>query len=145
MSFRGKVDETPDISGCCQTGLQAIKGSDRAKFACDDTRKIDGSVEIDTCVKERYHGENRWDYAIGYDDKVYFVEIHGASTSDISTMSAKLKWLKKWLKGQKSSLLNGATYHWVSSGKVNITGSNPKLKSLATQGLLGPKRACRCQ
>jgi hypothetical protein len=34
MGFCEKVDATPDISGCAQAGLRAIKGGDRAKFVC---------------------------------------------------------------------------------------------------------------
>jgi hypothetical protein len=86
MGFCETVDATPDVSECCQAGLQAIKGSDRAKFVCGDTRKIEGSVDIDTCVKERYPEGNRWDYIPGYDGRVYFVEIHPADTKNISEM-----------------------------------------------------------
>jgi len=145
MGFCEKVDATPEISGCGQAGLQAIKGGDRAKFVCDDTRKIEGSVDIDTCVKKRYPEGNRWDYAVGYSGRVYFVEIHPADTKNISEMEKKLSWLKQWLKDQKSPLSEGASYHWVASGRVNITPSGNKLKSLVAKGLLGPKRECRCK
>ena len=146
MGFCEKVDATPDISECCQAGLRAIKGADRAKFACDDTRKIEGSVDIDMCVKERYPEENRWDYAVGYDGRVYFVEIHPADTSQIAVMINKLDWLKKWLKSQNSPLRDGsATFHWVASGSVHITRGSSQAKRLAALGVrMWPKKNCKC-
>jgi predicted RNA-binding protein with PUA-like domain len=90
MSFCDKVRNTPDISTCCQTGLRAIKSGDREKFLCSNTRLIEGCVDIDSCVREQYSQDNRWDYAVGYDGKVYFVEIHPADTSQVSVMINKL-------------------------------------------------------
>jgi hypothetical protein len=140
MSFRDDVVATSDISGCYQCGLNGIKSSERSYFRFSDTRKIDGSVDIDSCVKSKYPYDNRWDYMIGYNDEIYFVEIHPASTSEVRTMISKLTWLKQWLRDQSSPL--EGSFHWVASGKVAIAKGSPQARKLACSGIVGPKRVC---
>ena len=49
--FQLAVDK--DLPGAYCSGLGAIKGNDRSKFDClKDTRKINGSADIDTTVKK---------------------------------------------------------------------------------------------
>lgn len=145
MSFSNKVKKTSDIDACYKTGLQAIKGGDREKFRFKNPRLIDGSVDIDHCVQAMYSQENRWDYVFGYDEKVFFVEIHPADTSQVSVMKRKLDWLRGWLQIQSSPLMQNATYHWVASGAVNITKNSSQARQLATMGIDGPKRMCECK
>ena len=101
--FYSAVKGTKEISNGYQTGLQAL-GSNSTKITVPDTRKLNGSVDIDSCVKDLYPTENRWDYAIGYNETAYFIEIHPAETSSVTKMIAKVTWLKQWLK--KSSSIN---------------------------------------
>jgi hypothetical protein len=96
-AFLDAVESTPEICASYKNGLQALKRSDTGKVTASDTRKIDGSVDIDAAVKTLYPDANRWDYAIGYDSKVCYVEVHPAYTSEIDIMLKKLSWLKGWL------------------------------------------------
>ena len=145
MGFHDDVTNTHEISSCLQNGLGAVKNSDRIKFNCKDPRNINGSVDIDSCVADLYPESSRWDYALGYNEKCYFVEIHPASTSEVNTMLNKLRWLIKWLKEQKSPLLSShAGFHWIASGSVSISKNSPQARMLSASGLNGPKRQCEC-
>ena len=145
MSFNSDVAATSDISSCLQNGLSSVKNVDRSKINCPNTRNINGSIDIDGCVASIYPHNNRWDYAIGYNEKCYFVEVHPASTSEVATMINKLIWLKSWLDSQSSPLLsNHAGFHWIASGKISISKNSPQARKLSTSGIFGPKRQCGC-
>lgn len=138
-TFREAVEAIPEICTSYRSGLHALRRADACKVTASDTRKIDGSVDIDDAVKSLYPVENRWDYAIGYDSKVCFVEVHPAYTSEIDTMLKKLTWLKGWLKDKASelSILTKMTpaYIWIQSGKSAILPTSQQSKKLAQIGL----------
>ena len=95
-SFKKAVDNTPEIAKCYQSGLQAL-GSYSKKIELKDTSLCSGSIDIDACTRTHYPEDNRWDYALCYNSKVYFVEVHSANTGEVSTVFKKLTWLKDWL------------------------------------------------
>ena len=137
--FQKAVEGTPDISTAYRSGLQALKRSDRSSVTVTDTMNLDGSLDIDTAVKEKYPNDNRWDYDIGYSGKVCYVEVHPAYTSEVSTIEKKLKWLKVWLKEKASSLdaIPKATppFVWAQTGKGAILPQSSQAKKLATLGI----------
>lgn len=137
--FQKAVEGTPDISTAYRSGLQALKRSDRGAFDVADTRLLDGSVDIDTAVQEKYPNENRWDYAIGYSGKVCYVEVHPAYTSEVSVVENKLRWLKIWLK-ENAPLLDAIpkatpAFVWAQTGKGAILPRSSQARKLATMGI----------
>lgn len=140
--FKEAIDKTPDVNGGYQPGLQALKGSYSSYIQATDTRLIDGSLDIDEKVKNLYPKENRWDYAISYDNKVCFVEIHPAETSEVSVMIAKLKWLKNWLKEKAPDIDNLPFYSprfiWIASGRCSILPNSRYAKQISQSGLSNP-------
>ena len=139
------VDKTDDIKGQFKAGLGAIKGNEKQKFVVPDTRKITGSLDIDTSTKEKYPLENRWDYAVEYDKETFFIEVHPGSTSEIPTVLAKLNWLKKWLK-EKAPAINALKpkskqpYHWVYTNKFAILPNSKYARQLAQLNLTPVKQ-----
>ena len=138
-NFQKAVEGTHDISTAYRSGLRALKRSDRSTFVVADTRLLDGSVDIDTAVQEKYPNENRWDYAIGYSGKVCYVEVHPAYTSEVSTIEKKLKWMKTWLK-KEAPLLDAIpkaipAFVWAQTGKGAILPQSSQAKKLATWGI----------
>lgn len=138
-SFQKAVEGTPDISTAYRSGLQALKRSDRGAIVVTDTRLLDGSVDVDTAVQEKYPNDNRWDYAIGYSGKVCYVEVHPAYTSEVSTIEKKLRWLKTWLK-EKAPLLDAIpkatpAFVWAQTGKGGILPRSSQARKLATMGI----------
>ena len=139
-TFQIAVENTPDVKNGFRAGLQAVKNSDRNKVNVTDPRKLQGSLDIDTQVQKKYPQEPRWDYALSYDDKLYFFEVHPASTSEVDAVIKKLGWLKDWLKNKASEinkLQKGVhPYVWVQSGRYDILDSGKSGKKLAVSGIV---------
>ena len=142
MSFAQAVQNTPEIAACLKAGLQAL-GTNSSKVEVRSTRELTGSIDIDTCLRNRYPTESRWDYVFGYKDRIYYMEIHPAgSTGEVKRIVAKLEWLKQWRKLSAPSLedLEGqSTYHWISTGKTVSSVKKGKYRQiLAKNGIRGP-------
>lgn len=135
-AFQIAVENTPDVKNGFCVGLGAV---DSTKVVAANPRKIQGSLDIDGQVKEIYPDKNRWDYALSYDDKIYFFEVHPASTSDVATVIKKLTWLKEWLKNkapQINKLQKGnQPYTWVPTGSYAILPLGTYAKKLALNGI----------
>lgn len=137
MSFEEAVKSVPDLSGGYCKGLKAMN-ADSARIKPMDSKCLSGSVDIDSCTKSKYPDAARWDYAIGYDERAYFVEVHPANTSNIKEMLKKADWLKSWLKNKGEALekiKKTETLYWVPSGKVAIPKTSPQLRNLAKRHL----------
>lgn len=137
--FRLAVESTSQISDGYLTGLRAL-GNNSTKITVDNSRLLNGSVDIDSCVKYIYPEDNRWDYAIGYDNAAYFIEIHPAETSAVSTMIAKVAWLKQWLKTEAPLLdkikSSQNTFQWVPSGRNAIAKNSREAFRLSKSGIV---------
>ena len=137
-SFHIAIESTKDIATGYRVGLQAL-GSNASKIAPTSTKMLEGSVDIDSLTARIYHDANRWDYAIGYNNKVYFAEVHPAYTSEVMRVIQKMKWLKEWLQ-QKAPMLNVLpkgipTFSWIQSGKGGILPGSKQAKLAAANGL----------
>lgn len=134
---------TPEIREAYRSGLQALRRADAVKIKPGDRYKVDGSVDMDSTLKALYPEANRWDYAIGYNAKVCFVEVHPAYTTEIDTMVRKFRWLMEWLK-EKAPRLDAIprmtpAYVWIQSGKSAILPTARQSKILASIGLPRPR------
>jgi len=142
VTFRKAVKETPSVADAWRRGLGALRGVDKKHVDAENTRRLRGSVDVDTALKATCPGDPRWDYAIGHrpanfaTEIVYWVEIHPASTGEVNAVLQKLAWLKAWLRESAPQLdaLRRA-FIWVSSGKTSFTLSSPQQKRIAQQGL----------
>ncbi len=138
--FELAVKATPDVcEGYCP-GLQAL-GKYSAKVELENNRLCGGSIEIDELTLHLYEGENRWDYALAYNNEVFYVEVHSAETSEVSTVIRKLKWLKNWLlekapEIRKLSATSRTPYYWVQSKKFNIPQSSRQHREAVRHGIL---------
>lgn len=128
-----------------------MRAADRAHIDVEDTRKLKGSVDLDSTLQRLFPNESRWDYAIGYARTsttltVYWVEIHPASASHLGPVLDKLNWLKNWL-ANNAPRLNALPkqFHWVSSGSTAFTQASPQAKRLAQLGLRHSGRQLRIQ
>ncbi|MCG9134444.1 hypothetical protein J5I95_22495 [Candidatus Poribacteria bacterium] len=143
MNFADAVGRTPEIAECLKNGLQALKRQDRNQIRYNASRDLKGSVDIDTCLRERYPTGSRWDYVFGYKDRIYYMEIHPAgSTGEVKRIVAKLEWLKQWRRCSAKSLEDlesQSTYHWISTGKTLSSLKRGKYRQmLAQNGIRGP-------
>ena len=93
-AFQVAIENTEEVKNGFCVGKQAIKNTDRSKVVADDNNKLQGSLDIDSQVKAIYPNEPRWDYALSYDDKIYFFEVHPAETFEVTQVVNKVNWLK---------------------------------------------------
>lgn len=144
-SFRKAIENTPDVQHGYREGLQAIVKADKRAVMVKDARRLDGSLNIDEETKMLYPNESRWDYAVGYDGKVYYVEVHPANTSNIEEMIKKKVWLVNWLKEKAPSLnalkAGSPKFQWAATeSAVHISSQSMYARRLSQQGIEKPKR-----
>ena len=142
MRFKTAVENTAELRDAWRRGLQALRNIDKQHVTAQDARRLAGSVDVDTALKDARPNEPRWDYAIGHrpsnsaNDMIYWIEIHPASDGEVKGMMAKLQWLKTWLR-ENSPDLNSLPreFIWLSSGSTSLSQTSPQRKRLAQQGL----------
>lgn len=138
-AFQEAIENTEEVKNGFCVGKQAIKKIDRSKVVAANNNKVQGSLDIDSQVKALYPDEPRWDYALSYDDKIYFFEVHPAETSEVDKVVNKVKWLKCWLKAQapKINKLPKAEhpYTWVQSGRYAILPTAKEKMKLSVSGI----------
>ncbi len=109
-----------------------------------DARRLDGSLNIDEETKMLYPNESRWDYAVGYDGKVYYVEVHPANTSNVEEVIKKKLWLDKWLKEKAPSMsalkAGSPKYQWAATeAGVHVSPQSMYARRLSQRGIEKPK------
>jgi hypothetical protein len=141
MTFRQEVAATPAIAIAYRPGLRALRATDRARVSAARPRALRGSIDLDGALANAYPDARRWDYGIGVaesaGEKVYWAEVHPARDDEVGVMREKLDWLREWLRdtGRRLNRLP-REFVWVASGASAITPSSPKLRKLATEGLV---------
>lgn len=144
-SFRKAIENTPDVQHGYREGLQAIVKADKRAVMVKDARRLDGSLNIDEETKMLYPNESRWDYAVGYDGKVYYVEVHPANTSNVEEVIKKKLWLDKWLKEKAPSMsalkAGSPKYQWAATEVgVHVSPQSMYARRLSQRGIEKPKR-----
>jgi hypothetical protein len=135
MSFNDAIENTPLLQNAWENGLKAL-GSNSSKVKPSDTRKCEGSVDIDTAVKSIYPNDSRWDYALGYDGTTHFIEVHPAKTDEVKSVLNKLKWLKYFLIDDAPELNKEPRhFHWISSDGNHILPNSSQARQLAQSGI----------
>lgn len=140
LSFKDAIENTPEISGGYKTGLSAL-GAHSKKVIIPADVSVDGSVDIDKETVFLYPGDNRWDYAFSCNGKVYYVEVHSANTSEVSTVIRKLHWLKSWLASKAPELVRLTDYrrgpfYWIQSSNFQIPPHCPQYKIAVSNKIL---------
>ena len=136
MSFKEAIFATPLLKSDYRNGLQAL-GNYSNKVRPSDTKKCEGSVDIDNAVKAIYPNDSRWDYVIGYDGITYFIEVHSADTSEVASVLKKFRWLKDFLVTDAPELnqQQKKRFYWISSGGNSILKGSPQSRKLALSGI----------
>lgn len=141
LTFAESVRATPDVQNCYQEGLRAILERERSKIVLLDTRACEGSVYIDACTTAQYPNDNRWDYCFSYKGEVFFVEVHTANSSEVSTVIRKLLWLKNWLNSHapeinKLKAKSVTPYYWIQSSGYHIPPRSRQYREADRAGIL---------
>ncbi len=147
MTFKKAVLATPSVQQAYRPGLQALSPGDAKRIQAENPRRLTGSLNLDAALQAAQPDAPRWDYGIGYRrsdrEEAFWVEVHPASSDNVSEVLEKLAWLRKWLKNEASSLqeLTRGGFYWVATGgSVAITRHSRQARQLAKAGLRGPWR-----
>ncbi|SAY39277.1 hypothetical protein, partial [Candidatus Synechococcus spongiarum] len=67
MTFEEAVKAAQDlVNGAYCPGKQAMEKRHRKFVACADSKRLTGSINLDTALSKHRPGDNRWDYGLGY-------------------------------------------------------------------------------
>jgi len=72
-----------------------------------------------------------------------WIEVHPASTSEVTTLLNKLRWLKTWLKERAPALYKltaSQSYYWLATRGVHIRQGSPQARQLRLAGLSLPRK-----
>jgi hypothetical protein len=83
--FIEAVGKCAEVSPALKFGLSAL-GSNSARIKPRDTKRCEGSIDLDTHLKDAYPSDARWDYVLGYDGRSYFVEVHPATEGEVKVV-----------------------------------------------------------
>lgn len=139
MTYKDAVNSIEDLRVSLSPGLQAMGGySQYVKI--QDTREINGSVDIDKSYECLYPNDNRWDYSLGYRNRAFFVEVHPAYTGEVETVLKKLGWLKKWLSEDGKPLCEIKSdlkpFIWIYTGKFDILKNTAQYRAAVQNGIM---------
>jgi hypothetical protein len=142
MNFKESVAATPHLKNSFCEGLQALRAEDKPHVEVEDTRKLAGSVDVDTALQKAQPQANRWDFAIAYnhtnrsEEFVYWTELHTASDSQVKVVIKKAQWLVCWLKNEGHPLAGfERDILWVSSRATSFNLTGYQQKQMAAAGL----------
>lgn len=141
MGFKQAVAATAGLKGAYRPGLRALRHADRNKIKCSNQRRLSGSVNLDEALAASRPNDPRWDYGIGVrhgkrPERVVWVEVHPAASSNVKEVLSKLTWLKQWLVESAPQLHDmPADFVWIASGKVSIPRHAPQFRRLAASAI----------
>lgn len=140
LTFQQIVQKIEGLTDAYQVGLRALLQTHRNKVQLGNTSQCDGSVDIDTSLTAKYPQASRWDYVFSYKSELYFVEVHTASTGEVTTVLKKLQWLKDWLNSDAKQLdglraKKQPSIVWIQSNGFHILPNSPQFRKISQAGL----------
>ena len=148
MTFKEAVEAAQHpVNGAYCPGKQAMEKRHRLLVTCADSTRLTGSIDLDTALRRHRPDDNRWDYGLGYkpangSEQAVWVEVHSATTKEVSKVLKKLQWLKDWLNENAEQLRQlseradkDTRYVWIASSGVHIPKHFSQAKRLAQSGL----------
>jgi len=136
--------QTLGLQNDLKAGLLAM-GNYSNKVKIKKPKLASHSIDLDSALKNSLPRDPRWDYGVGVQDgnnhEIVWIEVHHASSSEVSTVLEKLKWLQDLLRssGMGRNPCNSVpnSFYWVAISGVHIDSQKRRL--LAAKGLHGPK------
>ena len=150
MTFEKAVRNAPHpVNGAYRSGIQTLENRHRDRVSCADSRRLTGSINLDSALaKQPGHADRpRWDYGLGYRpangrEQAIWVEIHSATTNEVSAVLRKLQWLRAWLSADAEHLkqltdIADADFRfvWVASAGVRINRNSRQYRQLSQSGI----------
>jgi hypothetical protein len=136
-TFKEAVLQLPEIKECFCEGLDALKRKDKDRIIANNTRLIQGSVDLDGCSNiPNKVGEKRWDYLVAYSQKVIAVEVHSTNGGNaLNEALEKSDWLTKWI-GTQNTIRVEKQFVLVGSGRSESRIPDRLSKVFAKKGII---------
>ncbi|MBI2302509.1 MAG: hypothetical protein HYU66_26690 [Armatimonadetes bacterium] len=138
MTFRDAVTATAGLDLAYRPGLQAL-GADARHVVPEVTRLLTGSIDLDTALQTQFPSSARWDYGVGYGagarERLYWIEVHPASSDHIDEVIDKYDWLQSWLATAPALAEMPDSYHWVATGGVHPRAGTRQRTRLIKRGI----------
>jgi hypothetical protein len=134
------------LDGALRKGLQAL-GTNSKRVTVAKPRKAVHSIALDESLKAQYPNAPRWDYGIGLQEnkveRIAWVEVHPATSSEVDAVLKKLAWLKTWLAQHADPChKTPATFHWVATD-AGVYIDTARRRRLNAAGLEMPQSQLR--
>ncbi len=156
MTFKKAVQaEPPPVNGAYCTGIRALENRHKGLVTCEDPRRLTGSIYLDSALARHpgHANDPRWDYGLGYRpaaggrEQAVWIEVHSATTKEVSAVLAKLQWLRDWLEdgaGRLKQMTDRADpdirFVWIASSNVKIPRNSPQARRLSQSVIQGPRK-----
>ena len=156
MSFKKAVQsEPPPVNGAYRPGKQALEKRHRGLVDCKDTQRLTGSIDLDSALARQpgHVSAARWDYGLGYRpptgkrEQAVWIEVHSATTREVSAVCKKLRWLKDWLNAGAGCLKQmtcraapDIRFVWIASNGVDIPPNSPQARRLNQNAIPKPRK-----
>jgi hypothetical protein len=107
------------IAGQVHPGLKALGKNSRRVTMSAASRAVQ-SVDLDRALRQQYPNDPRWDYGVewqrGRAHEIAWIEVHTATSAEVTAVLNKLLWLKRWLASAASECTAlPVSYHWVAT------------------------------
>lgn len=150
MTFKEAVEKAPfPVNRAYRAGKQALAKKYRGRVTCADPRRLTGSIDLDSALQKTlaHAAKPRWDYGLGYKptngkEQAIWVEVHSATTKEVSAVLRKLQWLRDWLTSEAPELRqltdfasSNCRFVWIASSSVRISRNTPQARRLSQSGL----------
>jgi hypothetical protein len=134
------------LDGALRKGLQAL-GPNSKRVTVAKPRKAVHSIALDELLKSQYPNDPRWDYGIGLKEneveRIAWVEVHPATSSEVDAALQKRAWLKTWLAQHADHCdKTPATFHWVATD-AGVHIDTARRRRLSAAGLKMPQSHLR--
>jgi hypothetical protein len=152
MTFEEAVGTAPaPVCDAYQPGKQALKGDHSNQVTCQDTRRFTGSVDLEAALMQdsAKAQSHLWDYGLGFrqpsgQEVAIWIEVHTASTTEVSVVLRKHAWLRGWLRDEAPALnaltQRGGRFVWLATeAGVHIQANSPQARRLRQAGLDLPR------
>jgi hypothetical protein len=143
MRLQAAIAPISELAGRLQPGLAALTKTERVAVEPQDSKRLRGSLELDSALRATFPNANRWDYAVAYqhasrsegDEDVYWIEFHSAHDHGATEVLRKVRWLKEWLAGEGKHLAfpGRRSFTWIASGKISMTRNSQRARQLAKE------------
>lgn len=156
MSFKKAVQaEPPPVNGAYRPGKQALENTHGDLVTCKDPRRLTGSIDLDSALARQPGHANaaRWDYGLGYRppaarrEQAVWIEVHPATTREVSAVLGKLQWLRDWLNAGVGCLKQmtdraapGIRFVWIAPVGDRIPRNSPQARRLSRSAIQRPRR-----